>query len=231
MESDMSDAEFREFYEEKVSTYGEIDPRSNIRYQSALSLADLAPGHRVLDIACRNGTLPKLLDQDGPAVHYTGLDIAQGVIDVNAARWPERTFVRADIMGGTPFDDGAFDRIFALEILEHVHSPLTMLKEIRRVLSDDGVLVLSVPNPFYWLEFVNEWREAPDDQGHIHSFTRANLGAVFKVAGLQIDRTSGTYLEFPRRIRGAWRNDKISLLTRIPPMLARSTVYRVHKVL
>jgi SAM-dependent methyltransferase len=46
-----------------------------------------------------------------------------------------------------PFDNGAFDIVLFCEVLEHLQGdPLRVLREIKRVLKDDGHLVLTTPN-------------------------------------------------------------------------------------
>lgn len=46
-----------------------------------------------------------------------------------------------------PFEDGAFDAVLFCEVLEHLQNdPLKVLREIRRVLRDDGHLILTTPN-------------------------------------------------------------------------------------
>ena len=44
-----------------------------------------------------------------------------------------------------PFDDQTFASITVLEVIEHVVEQETLLKELSRVLADDGVLIVSVP--------------------------------------------------------------------------------------
>jgi ubiquinone/menaquinone biosynthesis C-methylase UbiE len=46
--------------------------------------------------------------------------------------------------------DNTFDVIFLLEVLEHLDYPDTALEEIKRVLKDDGALVLGVPREPLW---------------------------------------------------------------------------------
>jgi ubiquinone/menaquinone biosynthesis C-methylase UbiE len=46
--------------------------------------------------------------------------------------------------------DKTFDIVFLPEVLEHLDYPDTALKEIRRVVKDDGVLVLGVPREPLW---------------------------------------------------------------------------------
>ncbi len=46
--------------------------------------------------------------------------------------------------------DESFDLIFLLEVMEHLDFPDKALKEIRRVLKKDGVLILGVPREPIW---------------------------------------------------------------------------------
>ena len=46
--------------------------------------------------------------------------------------------------------DKTFDVVFLLEVLEHLDYPDTALEEIKRVLKDDGVLILGVPREPLW---------------------------------------------------------------------------------
>ncbi|MEM2351596.1 MAG: class I SAM-dependent methyltransferase [Thermoproteota archaeon] len=48
-----------------------------------------------------------------------------------------------------PFKDGVFDIVVCKDILEHVLEPVSVLLEVRRVLKDNGYVVISVPNHFY----------------------------------------------------------------------------------
>jgi SAM-dependent methyltransferase len=45
-----------------------------------------------------------------------------------------------------PFDDNSFDLIICTEVLEHLLWPQSLLREISRVLCENGFLLVSVPN-------------------------------------------------------------------------------------
>ncbi len=47
-----------------------------------------------------------------------------------------------------PFDDNTFDVVMATEFLEHVFRPDLLSKEINRVVKNDGVIIISLPNEF-----------------------------------------------------------------------------------
>lgn len=45
-----------------------------------------------------------------------------------------------------PFEDGNFDLVRMNQTLEHLHDPLKVLQEIKRILKNGGKLIISVPN-------------------------------------------------------------------------------------
>jgi len=51
-----------------------------------------------------------------------------------------------DISKGFPHDDESFDIVFASEVIEHIFDTTYFLKECRRVLKKDGLLILTTPN-------------------------------------------------------------------------------------
>lgn len=48
-----------------------------------------------------------------------------------------------------PFEDSSFDFIFSSSVLEHIKDKAKCIKELRRVLKDDGVMVHIMPNRFW----------------------------------------------------------------------------------
>jgi predicted SAM-dependent methyltransferase len=48
------------------------------------------------------------------------------------------------------FRDNSFGKVVAYEVLEHLESPIEALREMRRVLRDDGIIEITIPNVWYW---------------------------------------------------------------------------------
>jgi SAM-dependent methyltransferase len=174
-----------------------------MRFRKAARLARVAPGARVLDIGARDGGLKRFL----PAgVRYQGIDIT--------AEFAGPDVLIQDISAGIPFPDGSFDTAFCIEVLEHVPNPYQTLGEIHRVLGPEGVLVLSVPNPYHFKELIWNVLRIPDRQGHIYSWTRQTMCRLAEMNGFRLDAFGGTYLHPP-----------IPMVS----LLARSIVYRFVK--
>lgn len=53
---------------------------------------------------------------------------------------------RAEVATHVPRDDGSYDVVFAMEILEHTLDPLYLLRETFRLLRPGGLLIVTTPN-------------------------------------------------------------------------------------
>jgi SAM-dependent methyltransferase len=103
-----------------------------------------------------------------------------------------------------PFPDRTFDLVVCKDTLEHLLEPLPVLKEAARVLSDEGAIVISVPNHFYWPMRLRLllgkgiiWRGLLSDHGaayrewdymHIRFFTYKGFRQFLEAAGLRPER-------------------------------------------
>lgn len=102
---------------------------------------------RILDLGCGSGAfcrqLAGLYRARGwdPAEHLLGIDIVETKFD--GAGVP---FRRVDLNHTLPFEDGSFDVVVSIEVLEHVHAPYVLMEELKRILRPGGTLVFSVPN-------------------------------------------------------------------------------------
>ena len=123
------------------------------RYQLAAGLAD---SRRVLDAACGEGYGTALMAAGG-AVSATGVDADEQTVSHARAKYPGARFELADVHR-LPFDEGSFDLVVSFETIEHVRDANAVLGEFRRVLSDDGLLLISTPNKHRYL-VENEFHE------------------------------------------------------------------------
>jgi SAM-dependent methyltransferase len=86
-----------------------------------------------------------------------------------------------------PFADGAFDRVIAAEVLEHIPGDQRALHEIARVLRPGGVAAVTVPS---WLPERICWTLSDDYHnvpgGHVRIYTRPELEAKLRAAGLSV---------------------------------------------
>ena len=103
-----------------------------------------APGERIADVGCGPGFyLVELLEQVGPEGAVVGLDASPQMLAAAAKRCEGHdnvSFVEADA-GSLPLDDGAFDALLTVQVLEYVLDVDAALAEFLRVLRPGGRLV------------------------------------------------------------------------------------------
>lgn len=117
-------------------------------YQRYNAVLNIVKGQKVLDAACGAGYGTALMAS--VAEEVTGIDISSEAItfanhrysDISNAKYLEASIAEL------PFSDNTFDVIISFETIEHVEEELQnkFLKEIKRCLKDDGILVMSSPD-------------------------------------------------------------------------------------
>ncbi len=104
-------------------------------------------GQRILDLGCGRGGLSVALHARG--LSTTALDLRFrncAVTRRRSRRYGLDTPAVTSLGEHLPFASGSFDAVACLEVLEHVRSPVLLLREIRRVLTPGGRCVATVIN-------------------------------------------------------------------------------------
>lgn len=132
-----------------------------------------------LDIGCSVGLFLDAARQKGFAVK-----------GVEVSKWASE-FARQqgfDVFTGDLLDSGypdkCFDVVVMNHVLEHIPEPTRTLEEVRRILTDDGLFIIGVPNfDSYMARLMErEWFSLMPDQ-HIWQFTHKSLGNLLKRTG------------------------------------------------
>ena len=113
--------------------------------QDLAASAALAPGERVLDLACGTGRVTDLAAAAvGPRGRVLGVDLSQRMVDAacRGAR-PNTDFVRMDAQQ-LALPDNSFDVVLCSLGLMYLPDPAQALREALRVLRPGGRLALSV---------------------------------------------------------------------------------------
>jgi 2-polyprenyl-3-methyl-5-hydroxy-6-metoxy-1,4-benzoquinol methylase len=163
---------------------------NNFVMQRARLLGDEAKNAKgaILDIGCGQGLFLKQFADRGWRV--TGIEVS------SSAAFHAREILGLDVIVGEwatkELENDSFDIIGLWHVLEHAGDPKTLLSEARRVLKNDGKLLLSVPN-FSSLEArigKQNWFHL-DVPRHITHFTEDSLQATLDATGWEV--TSKSY--------------------------------------
>ncbi|MGN6380207.1 MAG: class I SAM-dependent methyltransferase [Gaiellales bacterium] len=187
------------FYELQAQDEPPHDPEAQLRFSRVLRAAGLRPGASLLDIGAKWGGLGDHARRAGLDIAYTGLELNQRNVDAAARLGLDVRLADAD--QPLPIPDAGYDVVVCLELLEHLTSPARLLVEVRRVLKPSGRAIVSVPNPYSWVEVYRELFRRPDPEGHLNTITTPVMENLFALAGLKVVQRLGTSVRIPRTQR------------------------------
>lgn len=95
----------------------------------------------ILEIGCGQGFNSYLLSKSNKVV---GIDLSEDDLSTARKRYPGIDFRIMD-SGKLTFDNGQFDEVYAIDILEHVDDLNGTLSECARVLKKGGKFIINVP--------------------------------------------------------------------------------------
>lgn len=175
--------------EERLRVYESKRSTLRRRYEKQLDeIGSLLGGRtgRLLDIGCSLGEFLNVARSRGH--HVFGVETS-----VETAMY-SRDHLGLDVFCGcledAGYEDGSFDVVTLWDVLEHVPDPRALLREVRRVLAEDGVLVVQSPNMdsmmAEWCGERWDWWTAPDHLYHFTPPTMARLlSELFRVEAVR----------------------------------------------
>jgi SAM-dependent methyltransferase len=131
-------------------------------------------GAPFLDVGCGTGAL---LERLGGAVEPWGLDPSHEAVARGRARGLVR-LTRGEVDAIATLPPRHFAGVGFFDVLEHLDDDVGALRLAADVLRPGGVVVATVP-AFQWL-----WSRHDEVHGHRRRYTRAQLDAVLRAAGL-----------------------------------------------
>jgi SAM-dependent methyltransferase len=140
---------------------------------------------RILDVGCGTGANLLMLSQFGDA---EGVDISEDALAFCRERGLAN--VKLGAAEKLPYDDGTFDLVTALDVVEHLDDDLSGLSEMRRVLRPGGRVLLFVPT------FMFLWGVQDDVSNHRRRYRLPELRRVLEQAGFEVERTTYANITF-----------------------------------
>jgi len=138
-------------------------------------------GSNVLDLGCGyNAGLLSFIKKN--ECNYFGIDLS---VNKNIAN-----LIEHDLNTTLPFKDKTFDVVMSLANLEHLNNPEFNIKEIGRVLKDDGIVLLTTPSTYSkpileFLSFKLHLISVDEIRDHKNYFNKSILVKIFKSNGFK----------------------------------------------
>ena len=127
-----------------------------------------------------------------------GIDISGTAIQYAQNKYPANLFLTADLTEGIPFRDNFFDIVTAFDVLEHISNPQKIGSEIKRVLKNQSILIIGIPNEnllfkmvwYFWVKCRGKvWQDV-----HVNCFDENLLYTSFSVIGFEKIKEIKTHL-------------------------------------
>lgn len=137
---------------------------------------------KILDVGVASGWFLSNVVKQFDKLDGVGIDIYKEAIDYGKNKYKNLIFKVSDAHK-LLFPNSSFDVVICCEVLEHVVDPNKVVKEMKRVLSDDGVLIVEIDSGNFLFKIVWYWwtnmRKGVWRDSHIHPFTISRLEELF----------------------------------------------------
>lgn len=184
---------------------------SILAYYKAQSILEIVEGGSLLDLACGDGYLTKMIA--GKFSRVVGVEASGAHVEL----------AKKNVPGGEFFEslveefhtEERFDVITMIDLLEHLRDPVAALQKAAAFLKPEGALIVHVPNAnainrrfsvmMGTLASCDEL--SPYDinvAGHRRAYTRQSLGEDIAKAGLQVARTGGVFFKMLSTAQMDW---------------------------
>ena len=123
-----------------------------------------------LDIGCRDGYWTKKIKKKNYKVKSIDLE-------------PHYKYAKKiDVDQNLPYKSNTFDLIWCSEVIEHLKDPKKSIKEMKRVTKNNGLILLTTPNSYFWLmKFIYLFGLTPSkiqNSDHKHFFNIKKLKQI-----------------------------------------------------
>ncbi|MDP2949645.1 MAG: class I SAM-dependent methyltransferase [Chloroflexota bacterium] len=164
------------------------------------TIEPLAKG-RLLEVGCATGYFLKIAREHGWEV--LGVEPCRWAADLASQRFGLP--VLPGTLESAALPDNHFDVVAMLDLIEHLHDPLTTLARAHHVLRDGGLLVMSTPNVGSLLAGLlrGRWWCIMDE--HLNYFSPKTMGLILQKTGFSLLKVQS----YPRSFSLGYWTDRI----------------------
>ena len=135
----------------------------------------------IIDLGTADALMLAMIKDTFPSVQCMGVEYSQELVEANS---DTRVIVVRGDVNYLPVPSDSFDIAIATAIIEHLPHPRGMLEEAKRVLRQDGLLILTSPHPF-WERVARMVGHLAEDR-HCKLMTLKELVSLFGEIGYEV---------------------------------------------
>lgn len=156
----------------------------NLKHKYKLATKGLGKG-KLLDIGCGVGDFLHKLEAHG--WHCVGVEPSEDAKAIARKRTNAELLESVDL---NRIPDNYFEVITMWHVLEHVDELKWQVEQLQRLISNEGRIVIAVPNfKSYDAQFYKEHWAAYDVPRHLNHFNRQSISKIFSTNGLKLVKT------------------------------------------
>lgn len=126
-------------------TYNKVADQKRLNFIIRTLRQKLPTNGKVLDVGCGNGIISMHLGKEG--FNVKGIDVSEKAIQKAIASNPLNNVTFENLSAEELVAKGEkYDAIVCSEVLEHLQDPGELLSKLHQSLTDNGVLIVTVPN-------------------------------------------------------------------------------------
>ncbi|MBI2673310.1 class I SAM-dependent methyltransferase [Candidatus Woesearchaeota archaeon] len=135
---------------------------------------------KLLDVGCSIGTFLAIAKKHGFDAY--GIDINKSAVE-----YAKNLGLNAEVKDLSSFKDKSFDIVILNDVLEHVENPIKMLKDIKRIMKEDGILEISTPNIGSILANISgkKWLHIKPNE-HLYYFSPKTLAKILELSSFNL---------------------------------------------
>lgn len=172
---------YGEFFNENdvqnMSSGGDLRRHHRGEVLRTAAWARMPQGARVLDVGCGAGDNLRYILRDGAS--FFGIEYAESTARVARSVLGNKADIATGSATDLRFEDGSFDLVLCIEVLEHIADAEAACREIVRVMRKGGALILSLPFR-RWFPVYFEL------MGHFRHYTRTDVEEMLRRHGLTV---------------------------------------------
>lgn len=176
------------------------EPLNTPLWEAMLDGALVGEGTRFLDVGCGGGGASLLAA--GRGARISGLDAADRLLEIARQRLPEGDFRQGDIEA-LPFEDGAFDAVFAANSIQFPADKKGAVRELARVCAPSGRIAAGLFGPPEKVAsgpilraVASALPEPPAGPSPMNLSAPGKLEALFESAGLTVIQSGEVSIPF-----------------------------------
>ena len=192
-----------------------ITPKA-IEINAICSFLDNKVDSRILDFGCDTGFLLDIIRKKNPSKNFEfcGADINRYALNYARRKYRDFTFFSID---DEFFDNEKFDVIILSHVLEHIRDRDGFVKNLKKLLKEDGVLIIAIPQERIRgdctiIELSHNLMKGDFENPHVVKINYQELNDLLANNGLHIEEHIYTHLFYPFK-SDKRRFDSCSLVT------------------